>query len=381
MRIACIAPSEVPSNTANSIQVMKACHAMAQLGHEVCLWVPGNPGPTWEQLAEHYGLETPFEIRWVPSWLPLRRYDFVLKALGQAQRWHADAVYTWLSPAALFAVWRHMPALLELHDRPMGHFGPWIFKQLVRTQGRKRFLLITEALHNVLIREFDASFAPGEVVITPNGVELERFANLPAASEARHQLGLDECLTATFSGHFYAGRGTGLLFGLAQALPEIQFLWVGGRQQDVADWRERLKSAGVHNVIVTGFIENRQLPLYLAAADVLLMPFERKITGSSGGNSADICSPMKLFEYLAAGRAIMSSDLPVIHEILNERNGVFCPPEDLSAWQEGLSQLMQDTTKRQRIAAQARQDASQYSWKLRAGKALAGFIIPNEKTH
>jgi glycosyltransferase involved in cell wall biosynthesis len=263
----------------------------------------------------------------------------------------------------------------------MGHFGPWIFKQLVRTQGRKRFLLITEALHNVLIREFDASFAPGEVVITPNGVELERFANLPAASEARRQLGLDERLTATFSGHFYAGRGTGLLFGLAQALPEIQFLWVGGRQQDVADWRERLQSAGVHNVIVTGFIENRQLPLYLAAADVLLMPFERKITGSSGGNSADICSPMKLFEYLAAGRAIMSSDLPVIHEILNERNGVFCPPEDLPAWQEGLSQLMQDTAKRQRIAAQARQDALQYSWKLRAGKALAGFIIPNEKTH
>ena len=381
MRIACIAPSEVPSNTANSIQVMKACHALVQLGHEVCLWVPGKPGATWEQLAGHYGLEAPFEIRWLPSWQPLHRYDFVLNALGQAQRWHADAVYTWLSPAALFAVWRHMPALLELHDRPMGHFGPWIFKQLVRAKGQKRFLLITEALHNVLMREFGASFAPGEVVITPNGVELERFTNLPDPNEARRQLGLDDRLTATFSGHFYAGRGTGLLFGLAQALPEIQFLWVGGRQQDVVDWRERLKSAGVRNVIVTGFVENRQLPLYLAAADVLLMPFERKITGSSGGNSADICSPMKLFEYLAAGRAIISSDLPVIHEILNETNGLFCPPEDLPAWQAGLSNLMKDAARRQRIAEQARRDATHYSWKLRAEKALAGFIIPSEKPH
>ena len=219
------------------------------------------------------------------------------------------------------------------------------------------------------------------MVITPNGVELERFTNLPDPNEARCQLGLDDRLTATFSGHFYAGRGTGLLFGLAQALPEIQFLWVGGRQQDVADWRERLKSAEVHNVVITGFIENRQLPLYLAAADVLLMPFERKITGSSGGNSADICSPMKLFEYLAAGRAIISSDLSVIHEILNETNGVFCPPEDLPAWQAGLSSLMKDAARRQRIAEQARRDATRYSWKLRAEKALAGFIIPSEKSH
>lgn len=380
MKIACIAPSQVPSNTANSIQMMKACHALAQLGHDVCLWVPGSARVNWDQLAGHYGLETPFDIRWLPSWRSLRRYDFVWKALGQAQRWQADVVYTWLPQAALLAAWRQVPVLLELHDRPMGHFGPWIFKQLVHSKGQKRFLLITEALHNVLMREFGASFAPGEVVITPNGVELERFANLPDPSEARRQLGLNERLTATFSGHFYAGRGTGLLFGLAQHLPDIQFLWVGGRKQDVEEWRGRLKAANVHNVVITGFIENRQLPLYLAAADVLLMPFERKITGSSGGNSADICSPMKLFEYLATGRAIISSDLPVIHEILNETNGVFCPPEDLPAWQEELSSLMSDAARRQRIAAQARQDAEHYSWKLRAGKALEGFIIPSGKS-
>ena len=84
MRIACIAPSEVPSNTANSIQVMKACHAMAQLGHEVCLWVPGNLGPTWEQLAEHYGLETPFEIRWVPGAPSGENYEVIRELTAHA---------------------------------------------------------------------------------------------------------------------------------------------------------------------------------------------------------------------------------------------------------------------------------------------------------
>ena len=62
----------------------------------------------------------------------------------------------------------------------------------------------------------------------------------------------------------------------------------------------------------------RKLRLYQAACDILLMPYEKAIAGSSGGNSVDICSPMKMFEYMAAGRAIISSDLPVIHEMLDE---------------------------------------------------------------
>ena len=60
MKIACIAPSQVPSNTANSIQAMKACHALAQLERGVLVGA-GKPAATWEQLAEHYGLETPLK--------------------------------------------------------------------------------------------------------------------------------------------------------------------------------------------------------------------------------------------------------------------------------------------------------------------------------
>ena len=83
---------------------------------------------------------------------------------------------------------------------------------------------------------------------------------------------------------------------------------------------------------MTGFIENSKLPLYQAACDILLMPYENAIAGSSGGNSVDICSPMKMFEYMAVGRAIISSDLPVIHEVLDNETAFFCPPEDSSAW-------------------------------------------------
>ena len=45
------------------------------------------------------------------------------------------------------------------------------------------------------------------------------------------------------------------------------------------------------NITLTGFVRNEQLPMYQAAADILLMPYERVITGSSGGNSSSLRQP------------------------------------------------------------------------------------------
>jgi glycosyltransferase involved in cell wall biosynthesis len=129
----------------------------------------------------------------------------------------------------------------------------------------------------------------------------------------------------------------------------------------------------LNNVHLTGFIENRHLPLYQAAGDVLLMPYERSISGSSGGNSADICSPMKMFDYLACGRAILTSELPVLHEVLNERNAVFCPPQDLAAWRHTLSELFSDESRRIELGEHARQDAALYTWRGRVQRALQGW--------
>jgi len=161
--------------------------------------------------------------------------------------------------------------------------------------------------------------------------------------------------------------------GLARGFPEINFLWVGGRPRDIESWRTRLANEGVKNITLTGYIDKSRLPLYQAAADILLMPYERMIAGSSGGNSADICSPMKMFDYLAAGRVIVSSDLPVIREVLNENNAIFAAPEDLAAWQQALAGLLADPQKYQRLAVQARKDAAQYSWQARAARAIEGF--------
>jgi glycosyltransferase involved in cell wall biosynthesis len=175
------------------------------------------------------------------------------------------------------------------------------------------------------------------------------------------------------AGHLYAGRGVDLFLGLAERFPAVQFVWVGGRPEDVAHYRALAEQRAAGNLVFTGFVSNRRLPCYQAAADVLLMPYGRVIAGSSGGNSAEICSPMKMFDYLAAGRAILSSDLPVIHEVLDDSVARFAPPDDLPGWESALGELLADPLLRSRLGAQARRAAEGYSWQARAERAIQGL--------
>ncbi len=373
MQIAAISTAQVPSTTANSIQVMKVCQALAQLGHAVRLYLPGEGEPDWPALAELYGLSERFEIERVRAGARLRRIDFAWAAARRARRQKAALVYTWTIQAAVFALLGGQPALYEAHDLPTGRLGPLWLRAYLALPGRKRLALITRALQRALERLY-GRLSPAQTVIAPNGLDLERYQGLPGPLKARRWLGLPENTTALCSGHLYAGRGGELFLGLAGAIRSVNFVWVGGREEDVSAWRARAEAAGLENVTFTGFVANARLPLYQAAADILLMPYGRAIAGSGGGNSAEIASPMKLFDYLGAGRAILTSDLPVIREVLDESSAVFAPPDDLPAWTEALARLAGDEGLRERLAARAQELARGYTWLERERTCLQGIL-------
>ena len=156
-------------------------------------------------------------------------------------------------------------------------------------------------------------------------------------------------------------------------MPDVNFLWVGGKPDTVDYWRGRLANAGASNVTMTGFVENSRLPLYQSAADVLLMPYSRSVSASSGQDIAEVINPMKMFDYMASGRTIISANLPVIHEVLNENNAVFCEPGNVDAWEDTLRELLSDEPRRLALGAQARKDVAGYTWIARAKRALEGF--------
>jgi len=375
MKIVYISAGGIPSNKANSIQVMKVCQAFAHQGHAVTLLSPAGQAvePAWDDLVTHYGLTTPFELQFLPLRSVWKRRDFAWKAVREARNLGADLVYVRAMPPAVLGLLAGMPVILEMHQLPTGSFGPIWYRQFLQIPGQKRLVTITHALKLALEARYRPILPENQVVLAPSGVDLERFENLPDAQSARSRLKLASGWTVVCSGHMYAGRGMQLFADLAGRMPDVNFLWAGGTSQDVETWRLQMSAGGLKNVTLTGFIPNSELPLYQAAADVLLIPYSRSFTNSGGENIADVSSPMKIFEYMAAGRVIVGSDLPVLREVLNESNAVLCTPEDAHTWEQALRSLQTDAGRGQALAEQARRDVEKYSWEERCKLILAGF--------
>lgn len=378
MKIVAISGSQVPSSVANSLQAMKAVHALGQIGHDVTLIVPASdshaspqaaPGTSWRDLAAFYGLQKEFHVEYLPS---ASRQLFFLSAVRRAKSLKPDFLYVWPLQSAVLGLLNGLPVVLEMHDLPSGRIGPFWFRYFRDSKGKKRMTVITKALKDALTERYGAFLHQSDVILAPNGVELERFEQLPTPSAARRLLGLPDAPTAVCTGHLYAGRGVELFVELAKKHRGIRFVWAGGRPEDVEVWKA--KTRAISNVTFAGFVHNMQLPMYQAAADVLLMPYSREIGISSGtGHSAQISSPMKMFEYMATGRVIIASDLPVFHEVLNDNNAVFCAPEKLVAWDGALQALFDNRVRREELGKQARADAQKYSWIERAKRILDGF--------
>jgi glycosyltransferase involved in cell wall biosynthesis len=396
MKIAVIAPTHLPAQRANTIQVMKMTQALAETGHQVHLAVPGLPANArsipWEALARLYGLRQAFPVEWLPAWPALRSYDFGYRAVAWARRWQADLLYTRLPQAAALSSWLGMPTIYEIHDFPQGRLGPWALRLFLRGRGARRLVIITQALLKDLQQSFALRATPSFTRVAPDGVDLERYNDLPDPEQARQKLiqsspngsaavlqaGDIQTLksarfVAGYTGHLYPGRGAGLLLALAEKLPDIVFLLVGGEPQDVRAYGNKIRASGLNNVILTGFVPNSRLPLYQAACDALLMPYQRRVAASSGGDIARYLSPMKVFEYMAAGRPILSSDLPVLREILSPQNALLLPPQDTPAWAAALQTLQADPDHGRLLAGQALQDVQHYTWKRRAEIILEGL--------
>ena len=363
MKIALITNSRIPSLTANSIQAMKVAQALMQLGHDLRMYAPAEVEPaTHESLLTHYGLRLSPRLELLPSIKRLKRFDFIFHAQRAAKNFGAELIYTWLPQSAVLGLWSGYPVVLEMHADNSGKLGAWWMRQFWKSNGRKVMTVTTSALRNALERSTKLQFKKEAVLLAPNGVELEKYDGLPNPVEARRQLNLPDGLTVGFTGHIYPGRGADLLFALAKEMPRVNFLWVGGTPELVAYWRGELQRAQMTNVTMTGFVKHESIPLYQAAADILMMPYSRSIEASSGQDIAEVINPMKMFEYMAAGRAIVSADLPSICEVLNEGSAVLVEAGNFEKWKVEIESLLSDEPRRLALGAQARKDVTRLTW-------------------
>jgi glycosyltransferase involved in cell wall biosynthesis len=382
MKIAVVAPTEIPAKRANTIQVLKMTQALNRLGHQTRLVSPfdpqkGKPVCDWNLLANHYGLQEKLTLDWLPAHPLFRSYDYSLRSIFWARTIHAEVLYTRLPQTAAFASMIGFPTVLEIHDYPQARMGKFLFRLFLLGKGKKKLVTITRALKKDLSNLFEIINDNQFTVVAPDGVDLQRYENLPTPMEARKiafvnlsKVDINKVnsakIMAGYTGHLYAGRGINFILQLAKNLPETVFLIVGGEKDDVQILNEKIKQLNIKNIIVTGFIPNAELPTYQAACDFLLMPYQSQIAASSGGDISKYLSPMKLFEYLATGRPIISSDLPVLREILNEDNAILLPHNKPEIWIREIQKLTQDPKRQKEIAENAKHDSLAYSWDKRA---------------
>jgi glycosyltransferase involved in cell wall biosynthesis len=368
MKIAYLSSAAIPSETANSLQVMKMCQAFACEGNELHLVLPpAEEGiNTGDRVFRRYGVRTIFPIHRVKLLPLLGRRGLAWAEAGEAARLAPHLVYTRGIDIA-WAVSQHgFPVILEVHHPPTGRLGPLYFRQVIGRRG-VRLTVISRALEDILRRTYPA-LGNRAILVVPDAVDGEAYRRLPPPDRARKRLALPiRRFTAGYFGSLVAGRGVELICAVAGRLPAVQFIILGGSAVEVQEWRAR---TAADNIRWLGHVPNAEVPLYQAACDVLLMPYQREVSIRGKGNTAEIMSPMKLYEYMAAGRPILSSDLPALRVMLNESNSVLLPPEDAAAWADALGKIRRNAARRKRLALHARTDVRPHTWRNRVQRIL-----------
>ncbi len=281
-----------------------------------------------------------------------------------------DLVVTRSVGAAAFCSIMRVPVIWECHAPPKG-MEIRLFRLLSKNNSFKRLVVISEALKHIMFEEFP-KLEKFNVLVAHDGVDLERFNKKINNGVRRGDMGIgDEVNIAGYSGHLYDGRGIDIVIACAQILTNWHFLIIGGDDVDCTKLRNKINNLKLSNITITGFIKNDLLPQYLEICDVLLMPYQKSVM-VAGGNLDTVrwMSPLKMFEYMAAKKAIITSDLPVLREVMNKNNSVLVKPDQTSEWIEAL-EMLKNNDLRIKLGNNAYYDVQQYDWKVRVDKILA----------
>ncbi len=189
---------------------------------------------------------------------------------------------------------------------------------------------------------------------------------LPERAAAREALGLDpDAGVVLYAGGLLRWKGADVLVDAARGdlLGKATVLIVGGMDADVTALRQR--ASGLSNVRVLGHRAAHEIPLFLAAADVGVVPNRRKPRISS-----HYTSPLKVFEAMAAELPLVVSDLPSLRDVLRPDEAVFVEPESPEALGRGIAGLLADADHRRAMAARARESVQANTWGARARRIL-----------
>jgi glycosyltransferase involved in cell wall biosynthesis len=375
MKIAHLSDSEVPSRSANSIQVMKMCDAFVDLGHEVTLFAQQGKININDKY-NYYGVLPRFRIITYRG-IKGRKLNRLAGGIFMAKALHSEIdahlIYARETVALVASARLNIPMVFEAHELPEGRLMQVLQQWLFRRPNFRRLVVTTYTLGDSYRKRFH-SLRKKQILVASNGSDVLNKEDLKRiASKSKHFSGR---LQVGYVGQLYRGKGMEIVIPLAKRFPNIEFWVVGGPEEQKEYWCGLSKN--LNNIHFCGYCIPEETKKFREKMDVLLAPTQH-LMGIAGGTttSSEWTSPLKLFEYMSSAKAIIASDLPAIREVIDPGvNALLAPPDDIEIWAQSLSRLESDPRLRQRLGQCAFDTVSEkFSWKRRAEKVLAGLSL------
>ncbi|MBN1274306.1 MAG: glycosyltransferase family 4 protein [Candidatus Aminicenantes bacterium] len=362
-----------PSSAAHGVSIMKMCESLSEAGLDVTLIgdLRKKPG----EIFDDYGIKTSFSMAGIRS--------SGLRVLGRLEVWRRtsrmikkgtfDGIYVRDFFNGYTASRLQHPYIFELHEIPRDSFRSYLLKKIVWSKSLQLLVFISEEMRRLWHEEHKNVPASFNWIVAHDGVDVEDFRNVPKQAEARENLGIPPGIfTAGYTGSLFPGRGGDLLLDLADGLRHILFFVVGGEGTFLESFKKKASSLRISNLIVTGFVPHKKIPIYLSAFDVLLMPYQKEVLHRQKYHDTSIyMSPLKMFEYMASGRPLVASRLPVLEEVLSHGdNALLVEPSNREEWRSALLKLERHKNLSRALGKKAAEDILAYSWKRRAERIL-----------
>jgi glycosyltransferase involved in cell wall biosynthesis len=379
VRILYLADIRFPLERANGLQTFETCRALAARGHAVTLLVrPDTTRPARDPWL-FYGAPRESGLtlsRLPPLPGPLRRGAYLAAALGRAITVSPDIVLTRdllladmllrlpssIRPPVVYESHGYAPAMAVERPKAITGAPAASWRKLLRLTARESRVWRAASGYITLTRvhqqELEDRFGVrSNAAVIPDGVRLDPARTLQPPSALPP-------FTVTYAGHLYPWKGVDVLLHALAHLPDVQARIVGGQpgESDHVRLDSLARDKGVGDrVTFTGWLPPASVTAELARAHALILP--NTLTHASERYT----SPLKLFEYLAAGRPIVASDLAALREILrHEDTALLVEPGSPTALAAAVRRLMSDPALAAGLATRAYDDAVYYGWETRA---------------
>lgn len=368
------------------MHVVNMCEALTQLGHHVTLFVCSESlnGTVCKKIVqEFYGINTK-DIDIVASQCNTTRGVELRISLRALFRFFQELITLKmpdiiisrnLYAAVLLGFFLGRKVVYETHAPERG-FRKMMQGWLVRSE-RIPCVVISEALRRIVESLHDESKKDKIYVMHDAARSEQSPMDETERNHYQHKylapylnLSAYEKIVGYF-GHLHPGRGIEIIRRIAAEIPRVAFIVYGGNEKEIKKCQE---SNRYKNLYFMGHLPPAKVHPAMAMMDMLLMPYQKSVSvGLADVDTAQWMSPMKLFEYMSVGVPIISSDLPVLREVLHDReNCLLVAPDDVSSWVEAVNKLLNSSELASKIKSRAyEQFRSDYTWYRRADRMIS----------